>query len=131
MTRIQLTDSTMDMVLKMAEGNPGAITAIMDLMSNNAEIDPQDFLGGLGPILSLDTHGIYGSSIYVLWNDKCDRDVRKMLVLLRSVQLGFLPESKLQELAADQCRQVNLTDEEINNLDKKVCDQLKDFQKAA
>ena len=52
-------------------------------------------------------------------------------MLIRSVQLGLLSESKLQELGADQRREINLTDEEFSNLDKKVCERLKDFQKAA
>lgn len=117
--------------MKMVDGNPGAISALTDLLENTEDVDPQCAFGKLGPLLSLDTHGIYGSDIYVLWSDKCDRDARKTLMLLRSVQLGFLPEFKLQELAADQSRRVNLTDEEINDLDNKVCEQLEDFKKAA
>ena len=131
MSRIELTDTGLDMVMKMSEGNPGAMTAIMDIMEKSVEIDPQSALGEISNILSLDTHGIYGSGIYVLWNDKFQRDTRKMIMILRSVQLGFMSESKLQELAGDQSRSINLTDDEVSELDEKVCDSLKDFQRAA
>lgn len=131
MSRIQLQDTGMDAMIKMSEGNPGAINALMDISVQAASIDPQDAFGAMGVILSLDTHQIYGTDIYVLYSDKCQRNVRKVLVLLRAVQLGIMPESKLQSLAGDQSRQVELTDDEFNALDAKVCEQLSEFQRPA
>ena len=131
MSRIQLTDTGMDMMMKMSDGNPGALTAIMDIMAKSVDIDPQSALGEISCILSLDTHEIYGSDIYVLWNDKCNREARRVVMLLRAVQLGFMHESKLQSLAGDQSRLISLTDDEELGLDKKVCDALSDFAKAA
>lgn len=131
MSRIELTDSVMDVFVKMADGNPGAISAMMDIHQNAEVIDPQAAMGGLGAILLLDTWEIYGSSIYILWNDKCDRDARKFLLLQRMCQLGFLSTSKLQAMAADQMRKVNLTEQEWSDLEEKVLDQLDQFQRAA
>lgn len=131
MSRIELTDNLMDVFIKMSEGNPGALTALMDVHSKAEEIDPQGAMGGLGTILLLDTWEIYGSSIYILWNDKCDRDVRKFLLLQRMVQLGFLPDSKLKAMAADEMREVDLTEQEWSDLEEKVLDQLDQFQRAA
>jgi hypothetical protein len=128
-TRIELSDDFMSASVKMVDGNPGAISALMSLAATAVEIDPQSALGPLGPMLSFDTHGIYGTDIYVIWNDKCDRDSRKVHVLLRAVQLGILPESKLLEMAKDQTRRVNLTPEEWSDIDKKVCEQLDGFQR--
>lgn len=132
--RIELTDSMMDIMTKMTEGNPGAMTALMELATASPKVDPQSAFsnfGLAGPALSFDTHGIYGTEIYILWSDKCGRDARKTLMLLRAVQLGFLSESKLQAMAADQTRQVDLTAEEWKDIDSKVCEQLENFQKAA
>ncbi len=129
MSRIQLTDSVMDMLLKMAEGNPGALTAMMTIMDQAERIDPQSAMPKIMAILSLDTHEIYGSGIYVLFSDKCGKDARKVLMLLRAVQLGLMPESKLQALASDQSRQVNLSDEEFNALDAAVCERLDGFER--
>jgi len=131
MCRIQLTDNTMDILIKMSDGNPGALTAMMEIIEKHESIDPQAMMGGLGAIMILDTWKIYGTDIYILYNDKCDKDVRKMLMIMRAVQLGFMPESKLVAMAKDQKREINLTDSELIDLDVKVCEQLESFAKAA
>ena len=51
--RIQLTDSVMDIVIKMSDGNPGAVTVCMSLLTEAAKIDPDHFIPGIGQILSL------------------------------------------------------------------------------
>ena len=129
MSRMQLTDSALEMIVEMSDGNPGAIQALGAIINQSAAIDPQSALGGMGPILSLDTHQIYGADIYVLYSDKCQRNVRKLLVLLRACQLGIMPESLLQSLAADQKREIELTTDEFNELDAKVCEKLEEFQR--
>jgi len=129
MSRIQLQDSGLDMIIKMSDGNPGAVVTLMKILSESATIDPQSVLGGIGPVLALDTLEVYGTDIYVLFNDKCDSDMRKFIMLLRAHQLGIITEELIRELAADQTRQVNLTEEQFDELDKKVCEQLVDFQK--
>lgn len=127
MDRIQLTDTRMDVIMKMSDGNIGALSAIMEVISKGEEIDPQGMFGGLGAIMTLDTWHIYGSSIYVLWSHKCQRDTRKFLMLLRAVQLGFLPISKLQSMAADQRWEIDLTEEAWAELEAKVLDKLDGF----
>lgn len=131
MTRLELTDTGMSAMMKMAEGNPGAAVAITEIMTNAEKIDPQAFGGGIGALLSLDGYGIYGTDIYILYSDKCNRDVRRLLMLMRATQLGLFSHLKLKEMAADQMRQVNLTEDEFTDLDQKVCDQLTDFERAA
>lgn len=129
MSMIELNDTIVDVVSKMSEGNPGAITAMMVMVSKTEAIDPQDAMGNFGPLAMLDSWEIYGSDIYVLYNDKCDRDVRKMLMLMRATQLGYFSHFKLKEMASDQMRQINLTEEEFDKLDDKVCEQLTEFKK--
>ena len=131
MCRIQLTDTGVDAIAKMSDGNPGAITAMMMIMKEHDSIDPQAMMGGIGAIMILDTWEIYGTEIYILWSDKCDRDVRKMLMLMRATQLGFFSQVKLKQMAEDQMGEVDLTDEERAELDQKVCDRLTDFKRAA
>jgi len=131
MSRIDLTDNGMDILIKMADGNPGAISAMTTILKEHDAIDPQAVMGGIGTILILDTWEIYGSDIYVLFNDKCGCDVRRLLMLMRATQLGFFSHSKLQQMAADQARKINLTEDEFKALDDQVCNQLKDFKKVA
>ena len=131
MNRITLKDDALSMMVKMAEGNPGAITAMAEIIKHHNDIDPQSMLGGLGEIMMLDEYGIYGTDIYILWNDKCGRDVRLVCVIMRAVQLGFFPKTRLCEMAHDQTRSINLTEEEFTGLDNKVCERLDDFAKPA
>ena len=129
MSVLELTDNTMTALTKMSQGNPGAIMAMMDIINNHDRIDPQAVMGGLGAIMILDTWGIYGTDIYILYNDKCKKDVRQLLMLLRATQLGFFSHNKLKQMAADQMREIDLTEEEWQELDEKVCNQLDQFEK--
>jgi len=131
MSRIELTDNFMSMVMKMSDGNPGAVSALMKKYEKQNEIDPQEVMGGIGVILILDTWERYGTDIYVLFSDKCDRDARKMLMIMRATQLGLFSHVKLKQMAADQKREINLTGDEWADLDDKVCDELDGFKKAA
>jgi hypothetical protein len=104
MGRIKGNDSIKDVVVKMSEGNPGALDVIMQMLERGAVIDPDDFMGGLGGVLFLDTLGIYGWKIYVLYNDLCERDLPRMLAVLRSVQLGFFDGETLKRAVSVQDR---------------------------
>lgn len=93
--RIELTDSGMDIIVKMAEGNPGAVRVLCEMLKDGGAIDPDNSFGGLGALLSLDTFGIYGSRIWVLYKDICGEDLTSTLGIMRAVQLGFLSETTL------------------------------------
>jgi hypothetical protein len=129
MSRIKLNDSAIEILTKMSDGNPGAAQALMDIFQNGVAIDPQNMMGELAPILLLDTWEIYGTDIYVLYNDKCYRNVRRLLVLLRACQMGFLNTLRLKAMASDQERRTALTDEEWNEIDEKVCEALTEFKR--
>ena len=55
----------------MTEGNPGAAECIGLMFLDDAYDTALD-------LLLLDKLEIYGSKIYMLWNDCCGRDVQKM-----------------------------------------------------
>ena len=96
MSRIEMNDSVLDIFVKMGEGNPGAMTALMQLIGD-AKTDPDSAFGGFGAILLLDSFEIYGTDIYVLWSDICDRDIVKTQAVLRACQLGLLPSNTLKD----------------------------------
>lgn len=104
MSKITLADNAMSAVVKMSEGNPGAMTALMEVIKCGEQVDPDDFMGGLGKILALDTLEIYGTNIYVLWNDICDRNTSKMIAVLRAYQLGFISDRILKDACYRQDR---------------------------
>lgn len=102
--RIALTDSTIQVVTKMSDGNPGAAITLMQMLKTGSTIDPDGFAGGLGFILLLDTYGIYGSDIYVLNNDICDSNMNKTCAVLRACQLGLFSSSTLKDACSRQDR---------------------------
>jgi hypothetical protein len=93
--RIGLQDTGMDMMLKMSDGNPGAVTVLCQMLEQGGKIDPDCFAGGFGAILSLDSYGIYGSRIWMLYKDVCGENITTTLAVLRACQLGFVTESKI------------------------------------
>ena len=124
--RIQLTDTVMDIMLKMSDGNPGAAITLVEMLQTGGIIDPDNAFEGLGPILSLDSYGIYGTDIYVLHNDICGRDMVKTLAVLRAVQLGLFSAITL----ADACHRQDYSGRDmvpVEDLYQKVKEQLPAF----
>ncbi len=107
-TRLELTDTGMSAASKLAEGNPGAIAAIVEVLKYGDQIDPVG-LGGIGTLLWLDTFGIYGSRIWMLYKDVCDRDVVKTIASIRACQLGLITEKELHS-AIDGGTKLDLDD---------------------
>lgn len=95
-TKITLEDSPMDILLKMSEGNPGALSVCMQLLEKGGQIDPDSALGGLGPIMTLDTLNIYGSRIWMLYKDVCGESLSKMVAVIRGSQLGYVTSVQIQ-----------------------------------
>jgi len=102
MSRILGTDSTMSAVAKMVEGNMGAMEPLVRMLQEGRKIDPDDGLSGLSSILMLDTIGIYGTDIYVLYSDICNKDLAKTIAVIRSVQLGFFSSGLLKKACSYQ-----------------------------
>lgn len=74
--RIKLNSNTKEIILNMSEGNPGAMTACIELIRS----------GDIESLLDCDMLGLYGSELYMLWSDCCDRDLVKMAKVLRMVR---------------------------------------------
>lgn len=127
MSRIGINESFQEILIKMSDGNPGALTSMISIIQEYEAIDPQAMMGGLGAVMLFDTWEIYGSSIYVLFNDKCDRDVRKLAIMLRACQMGHIPHTKLQRWAEDQSRQITISDEEWQDMENFVLENLEQF----
>lgn len=101
--RVTLDDTVGEILVKMCEGNIGAVKVCTECLKHAATIDPDDFLGGYGPLLHMDTDGIYGSRIWMLYKDVCGEDLVKLCAVLRAVQLGYL-HPKTLDAAIDNTR---------------------------
>lgn len=78
MGKIELTDSGMDVIIKMSDGNPGCLSFLMDLAS-------KDTMLFCSVALKLDSAELYGSEVYMLWNDCCGRDTDKTVRMIKSL----------------------------------------------
>ena len=86
-TRLTSEMSIKEAIIEMSEGNPGALTCMMEMIDSN----PMAMLD----ILYFDSLGIYGSKIYMLWNDCCDRDMNKLNETLRYFIEGDISEEEI------------------------------------
>ena len=99
--KIQLTDNMNDVFFKMSQGNPGALTVLVQLLEQTPIIDPDALLKGLGSILALDTLGIRGSEIWILYKDVCGESIIEVLLLLRAHQLGIISSTEILNAVRD------------------------------
>jgi len=106
--KYQYGDSTMDLVVKMGEGNPGAMMACMELF----KIGPS----GAVTILNLDDIGLYGEKLYMLWNDCCGRDASKVVQVVEARNFGKLSDQDIRDRVAGGYGKP-FTDEELAKLD--------------
>ena len=67
----------------IAEGNPGALTFLMDAYRK----DP--FKAELGFRRMWDA-GITGSRLYMLWNDCCDRNTEEAIYAMTTKEIGLI-----------------------------------------
>lgn len=93
--RISLEDSKMTMIVKLSESNPGACTVILETIEKGSRIDPDSAFGQISSMIMLDEYGIYGSRIWMLYKDVCNKNITSLSAILRAVQLGKLSEDVL------------------------------------
>lgn len=100
--RIEFDDDFKTIILKLSDGNPGAITALAKVSSEYVKIDPQSANADFSPLFDMDYLGFYGSDIWILFKNICGEDVLKFIVLMRSIQMGLLDGTKVQEAVENE-----------------------------
>lgn len=78
---------------KRSEGNPGAMRCLVDLISR----PPEELMGSIKIIQTLDELEITGSDIYVFWNDLAGQDFQVMENLA-----NFAPPELLKQACSRQ-----------------------------
>lgn len=66
-TKISFTDNLGGVIVTMAEGNPGALTVLMQLVKD----DPMGFMD----VLNLDDMDMRGPQIWIAYKDHCKGDI--------------------------------------------------------
>lgn len=73
---IKFTDSLRDVIVKMCEGNPGALSVLMELAKRGTD--------GFITMLDLDDMNLRGPAIWVAYKDFCAHDIDKLTAACRS-----------------------------------------------
>jgi len=69
--RINLDMAPIDAIAKMADGNPGAVTVMCELLK-------LDLVDGFANICRLDDLELYGPDIWVAYKDICGSDIKTL-----------------------------------------------------
>ena len=125
-TVLKGTDTVQDMLVKLSDGNPGGCNVLLAILKHGAEIDPQIMMGPVGTILLLDTFGIRGSKIWVLFKDICGQHLGRTIGVIRATQLGILSQDQLTK-AVETYR----ADFDVEDVVAQVKERLPDFNEGA
>lgn len=110
-------DTLEDCVVKLTDGNPGAMEALLRYI-NQYPVRFHNIL--MLTMHYLDSLEIYGSDIYVLWNDKCKRDNHKFFLLLRSATLNYFPRERIKTLSKDHAYKINIPEEDFWEMEMQI-----------
>ena len=102
MSRIKRDMSIMNCIMAVAEGNPGAMSAMLEIGEAFKRDDPQNPLNPVMAPSIFDSFEIYGTDAYVLWNDICDRDADKAMKVLMETKMGNFPLDFLKDACSRQ-----------------------------
>ena len=78
---INLDDQFMNIIMKMSEGNPGAITVLMRLVKGESETYGED---GFMALLCLDDMNIRGGQVWLGFKDHCKEDLEVFAQAIKS-----------------------------------------------
>lgn len=74
---VQLNMSFMELIQLFSEGNPGAVTVILELLNRDKNF-------GFMTLLSLDDMNIRGTQIWIAFKDYCNQDYDKFEKAIKS-----------------------------------------------
>ena len=80
-----------DILALMANGNPGALSFLMEVLNT---MDEDRFLRY---IEFFNDNDIYGSKLYMFWNDSCDRDLAKVDETIELLKTNNISKEKIHE----------------------------------
>lgn len=89
--------------IEICEGNPGAVTFLVDACKINSTEAEKSFL-------RMKNNNITGDKLYMLWNDCCDRDTKKAMHIMKYHTIKDI----LKHINYENGRGIKYTEEEIS-----------------
>ena len=93
MSKLELSDSFDKIMIKLSEGNPGALNVLFEIMKENNN----DLLKSIPIFIMIDSMELYGSYLYMLWNDCCNKDIHKTIKVIDLYKRGEIGQPTLNE----------------------------------
>ena len=91
--RLQLNKTLRDNILIFAGNNPGALTTLTELF----KYDKEDTGKFAEQLLLLDFMGLYESHLYMLWNDCCNRNIKKVAKIIELYEEQIITQEDINE----------------------------------
>lgn len=107
--RIKLEMSSQDIFKVMSEGNPGALKVLLEIVVEGDSID-KDIPFPLMIVLTLDSMGIYGSDIWMLYKDVAHENLSWMLAIIRAGQTGLVKREVIKHAMANRGEGLDIKD---------------------
>ena len=92
MNKIKPTDNTSDVIIKLCDGNIGAMNCLIELFE-----EPSLRVEFSLNSLFLDSLQINGTDIYVLYGVICNKNVFKMAAVIKATRLGLFSSDVLKD----------------------------------
>lgn len=89
------------LIKKMTDNNPGAANVIEQLIMYDG-VDKKTTASGGTILYLLNDYEIYGTDLYVFYNDICDRNLEKMLAVVLGVFLKLFDKDVLKDACSRQ-----------------------------
>lgn len=124
-----LNVNIIEIMKDFAEGNPGAVAAMVKIMESAETIDPDNALGALGVLFSLDNLDCYGSNIWLLYKDICKSNVTNVHIIFRAIGFGLLNDKEVRQ-DIENARTGEAREFDFPELLKKIQEKIPDFAKA-
>lgn len=93
MGKIEINDTIESIIVKLSEGNPGAMRTLFEIMQFKGN-NPFYFLE---TFLAIDNMKLYGSYLYMLWNDCCKNNIEKVFKVIEAYQRGDINDEMINE----------------------------------
>ena len=90
MGRLKIFGTIEDNFKTFSDGNPEALTALFELMKQ-----AEDRIGLF--LITLDRMQLYGSHLYMLWNDCCNRDINKVIKILELYEREIITQKDIDD----------------------------------
>lgn len=90
MGRLRLEDSTQQAMFSFAGGNSGALIFLFELLN----ADEVNFVVDL---MTIDNMEIYEDKLYMLWNDCCNRNIKKVKKIFFLYRIGKITQIDIEE----------------------------------